>query len=115
MTKIPMFAVVVALLLGSSSHAFSQEKPQDTAASATEQSSGVKNLRGYDSARIAAIAAQIRAGRQNYTCDSVKNECTCWPGLDCALAIIEECRSPPVNPDGSLCGTGSAPCTCKWH
>jgi hypothetical protein len=69
--------------------------------------------------RLAALANRrgggAGGGRLNYTCESTSNACSCTGWLDCVL-IMDECRTPPVNSDGTIC-SGAAPCTCTctWH
>jgi hypothetical protein len=83
---------------------------------------GVKNLKGNDVAKMATIVNLLSAGRAagggaggriNYTCDSTSNACTCHGWLDCVLAT-DECKTPPVNTDGTIC-SGTSACTCTWH
>jgi hypothetical protein len=83
---------------------------------------GVKNLKGNDVAKMATIVNLLSVGRRgggagggrlNYTCESTSNACSCTGWLDCVL-VMDECRTPPVNSDGTIC-SGAAPCTCTWH
>ena len=81
---------------------------------------GVKSLKGVDVDRMATYLNLLSAARtggggggQNYTCTSESNSCVCHGWLDCVLAM-DECKTPPKDPDGKLC-TGGAPCNCTWH
>jgi hypothetical protein len=132
----PALAASIALLLGTYSIALCQEAQHDTADNSMASISnatvpitdeglqrlGVKNLKGNDVAKMATIVNLLSVarrggggggGRLNYTCESTSNACSCTGWLDCVL-VMDECRTPPVNPDGTIC-SGAAPCTCTWH
>ena len=140
MIKIPALAAAIALVLGTSSIALCKDAKQTqeekqvqvdkTIASVNAtvpitdeelQRLGVKNLKGNDVAKMATIVNLLSVarrrggggGRLNYTCESTSNACSCTGWLDCVL-VMDECRTPPVNTDGTIC-SGSAPCTCTWH
>lgn len=80
---------------------------------------GAKHLKEADVAKAATLIRLLGAARtgvsrgQNYTCTSEANSCVCHGWLDCVLAM-DECKTPPKNPDGTLC-SGEQPCTCTWH
>jgi hypothetical protein len=142
MIKMAALAASIALVFGTYSIALCQEAKHDTLeakhdttdkslASVTAtvpitdeglQRLGVKNLKGNDVAKMATIVNLLSVarrgggaggGRLNYTCESTSNACSCTGWLDCVL-VMDECRTPPVNSDGTIC-SGAAPCTCTWH
>lgn len=135
MIKMRALAASIPLVLGAYSIALCQEAKQDASdkslasVNATVpitdeglQRLGVKNLKGNDVAKMATIVNLLSAarrggggggGRLNYSCESTSNACSCTGWLDCVL-VMDECRTPPVNTDGTIC-SGAAPCTCTWH
>ena len=81
---------------------------------------GVKSLKGVDVDRMATYLSLLSAARTGGAAEDrttrarlKSNSCVCHGWLDCVLAM-DECKTPPKDPDGKLC-TGGAPCTCTWH
>jgi len=127
-----LLIIATMLLLGSTEHALAEEKVSAQASTkdaltvsttipVTDEALhklGVNTVKADDLVRAATLLSLVGAARTGggglpYTCTSESNECTCHGWLDCVL-VMDECRTPPRNPDGTLC-TGDRPCTCTWH
>ena len=126
--------VAIVALVGLSSLALGQDARQSAAAKgaisldsipASDEELrrlGVKKLTAAQVNRMMGTLHLLSLSRvsgtggrgSNYTCTTDTNTCTCHGWLDCHLADMDECKTSPANPDGTLC-SGTVPCTCTWH
>lgn len=123
------FCIGATVLVGVSGVALSQDMRKSESIKRVESAAlsdqdlkrmGIRSLTAADVEKMRITLGLLERARAsggtrgglNYSCESTTNVCKCDGMFDC-IDMIRDCRTPPRNPDGSLCTGGK--CSCTWH